>query len=1368
MAGDAATFASTIHEDFEMIGTSANEICHSREEGMAFVLAQKDELGGKVEMRNRKISSKLLGNQILVNEQCDIYVQADGDWHYYAPLRVSTLLQNTGDVWKVIQQHGSFPDTRVANDETLSFERISKENQELREAVQRRTRELELKNRVLEIEAALERVRAASLAMQDSSALGQIIYNMYGELTKLDAKLDRCFIMIVNPENKGITWWMAGYEGLLAQNGFFVQLNQHPSHLMYLEHSKNRKKKWTYLFEGEEKKQWDIFGFSETELARLPEPIKEFMSAADKVHLSGSSDQFGSLVTGSFEPLPEEQQDILSRFAVTFNQAYTRFLDLQKAEAQAREAQIEAALERVRARAMAMHSSKELEEVALELRVQMGKLGQKDLEVCAIHLYEEDEDYFESWGAVRAPGMEEKLFQGMAKFPKSGIKIVEEMMTHYYAGDKDYVLVNDGEKGQEWLLAMKKYSPQAYAMLSKKIESTPQDEIIAYWSISDFKGGALVMVTYTKPDETSLNLLRRAANVFQLAYRRYLDLQKAEDQAREAQIEAALEKVRSRSLAMHKSEEFPEVIQVVFEQLRQLNFNIDSAQFDLSFRDTDDFNLWTAIPGRPYPVLQHIPYRNNAVFNSIKNAKKADLNFVSDQFSKEEKNDFFELFFLHYPEVPEERKRFIISSPGFSRSAVLLSDVLLGIQNYSGIPFTDSENEILKRFAKVFEQTYTRFLDLQKAEAQAREAQIEAALERVRTQAMAMHQTEDLGKTIRVFYEQLRGLIQSKIVRCGAGLLTKDNTIAIMSTASQNAAGETYDVKGSIDMSGNPLLQQTYEHWEKQEEYHGVLRGNEIRDYYRYLTNQIAIPHTNPEDELHFYFPMFSEGSIYLVTTQDVPEEELKIFRRFSSTISLAYRRFNDLQKAEEQAREAQIEAALERVRSRTLAMQHSDELAETSSVLFQQMIGLGIAPNRLYITVVHPETDIAEFWITDEDGSKISKAYSANLNENTTFIKMYDGWKKALPHLVINMQGEELRNYFAYLQSRNVPFKGGLEQKRRVQHLAFFSNGFIGLASPDEQPEETLLILERFASVFNLTFTRFNDLKIAEAHAAKAEQDLIEIKAARKKAEEALTDLKATQAQLIQAEKMASLGELTAGIAHEIQNPLNFVNNFSEINEELIGELVDELNSGNTDEAIAIANDIKNNEQKINEHGKRAGSIVKGMLEHSRKSDGQKEPTDINKLTDECLRLAYHGMRAKDKGFQAEYKTDFDKSLPLVPLVSQDISRVLLNLINNAFYAVDEKAKAGDSNYQPQVIVSTTTQNDKVIIAVKDNGNGIADEIKDKIFQPFFTTKPTGSGTGLGLSLSFDIVKALGGELRVESKEGEGSVFMIQILICF
>jgi signal transduction histidine kinase len=268
----------------------------------------------------------------------------------------------------------------------------------------------------------------------------------------------------------------------------------------------------------------------------------------------------------------------------------------------------------------------------------------------------------------------------------------------------------------------------------------------------------------------------------------------------------------------------------------------------------------------------------------------------------------------------------------------------------------------------------------------------------------------------------------------------------------------------------------------------------------------------------------------------------------------------------------------------------------------------------------------------------------------------------------------------------------------------------------------------------------------------------------ARLKVEKAYAELKSTQVQLIQSEKMASLGELTAGIAHEIQNPLNFVNNFSEVNSELINELVDEANKGNLDGVRCIAKDIKDNGEKITHHGSRADSIVKGMLQHSRVSTGQKELTDINALAEEYLRLSYHGLRAKDKSFNADLQTHFDPAISKVAVIPQDLGRVLLNLYNNAFYAVNEKLRRGDKSYNPVVSVSTEKLNDKIKISVKDNGTGIPEKIRDKIFQPFFTTKPTGQGTGLGLSLSYDIIKAHGGEINISSQEDEGTSFYVTL----
>lgn len=1226
----------------------------------------------------------------------------------------------------------------------------------------------EAQAREAQVEAALERIRAASLAMQDSSALGEIIYKLYGELTKLDAQLDRCFIMIVNPDNRGITWWMAGHEGLLAENGFFVPMNQHPSHLMYLDYCKKRKKKWTYLFEGKEKRDWDRFGFTKTELAKLPEPIKAFMAAAKKVHLSGSSDQFGSLVTGSFEPLPDEQQEIISRFAVVFNQAYIRFLDLQKAEVQAREAQIEAALEKVRSRSMAMQQPEELIEVAELLRREMGLLGVEELETSSIYIIDNEKKKAECWYAIKDVRKENaQLIGDEMTLTLTDTWVGKEMWKFYQSANDRISILMKGERRREWI--------NYCAEHSKVLQGYYGDEIPERtYHLVKFYGGYMGAASPGTISKESWDLLKRAAVVFSLAYTRFNDLQDAAARAREAQIELALERVRARSLAMHKSEELKEVIKVVLEQFVHLHINAEHAGFYIDYKTHDDMHIWLADPNLE-PFYAVIPYFDTPTWNSFLEAKAKGTTLHTDLLDFKEKNKFYKKLFKLFV-IPEDAQKFYLQCKGLAVSTALLDNVGLYIENFSAIPYTNEENNILIRFGNVFQQTYTRFLDLQKAEAQARDAQIEAALERVRAKAMAMHSTNELKEVVHELRKQMGLLGQKRLETCVIHLHDESEEF-IQSWAGINPPdkqGEIVESIANVPKKGLMIIEEALGAYAaNKQEYIIINKGEKLKQWFAFLEKEVPDAFTILSDsvqgnieqlEAFWSFADFAGGSLLMVTLDEPDEPTRVLLRRFSNVFGLAYRRFVDLKQAEAQAREAKIEAALEKVRSRTLAMQKSDELAETAAVLFQQLIVLGIAPNRLFIILIKEDTPEMEAWLTDEDGSKVNMGFTGNYTKNESLNKMYEGWLGKKKSLLIDMQGDELQKYFHYLHDElNVPFKGGLEQKRRIQHLAYFNHGLIGMASPDEQPAETMQLLERFAAVFNLTFTRFNDLKLAEAHALQAEQDLIAIKEAKQKAEAALKELQATQKQLIQIEKMASLGELTAGIAHEIQNPLNFVNNFSEVSKELLEEMKDAVEKGNVEDAKEIMNDVIQNLEKINHHGKRADGIVKGMLQHSRSGTGKKELTDINALCDEYLRLAFHGLRAKEKSFNAKFETSLDETVGKINVMPQDIGRVILNLINNAFYAVSERKKNGETSYDPTVIVTTKKEGGKVLISVKDNGTGIPQKVQDKIFQPFFTTKPTGQGTGLGLSLSYDIVtKGHGGELEVETKEGEGTIFKI------
>jgi signal transduction histidine kinase len=695
------------------------------------------------------------------------------------------------------------------------------------------------------------------------------------------------------------------------------------------------------------------------------------------------------------------------------------------------------------------------------------------------------------------------------------------------------------------------------------------------------------------------------------------------------------------------------------------------------------------------------------------------------------------------------------------------SDGILGVITTEAV----EDETVLLRFGNTFKQSYTRFLDLQKAEAQAREAKIEAALERTRTQSMIMQHSKELDDSLRVFHQQVLLLgINSAFSFLWLPDEDKDRHIFWAAWEENNSTVfRSKAINYPLDRT-EPATAQCLADWKSNEpvySYH--VPPAAVENYFAVWSELITgVEQLKPEyftGGLYYVEAFMKYGCFGVMVRNELKEDEKKILARFAIEFERTYTRFLDLQKAEAQAREAKIETALEKVRSRTMAMQKSDELGDVATVLFKEMNQL--VDNLWTCGFVLCERDRTEdeWWLSTETGF-IPAFYLPNVGD-VTHANIYNGWINGETYHTEQLEGEALKEHYDWLMNIEVSRKIFQDMKAagfslptwQKLHCAYFSKGYLCIITQVPCLEEE--IFKRFAQVFDLTYTRFLDLQLKEDQSIKLKQE-------KERLEHTLNELKATQKQLIQSEKMASLGELTAGIAHEIQNPLNFVNNFSEVSNELIDEMNAEIEKGDMKEAKAIANDIKQNLEKILHHGKRADGIVKGMLQHSRSSSATKEPTDINKLADEYLRLAYHGLRAKDKSFNATLKTDYDESISTINVIPQDIGRAVLNLITNAFYAASLPSKGGfsdsDKNDNPTVWVSTKKVDDKVLISVRDNGPGIPQKILDKIFQPFFTTKPTGQGTGLGLSLSYDIVKAHGGELKVETKEGEGSEFFIQL----
>ncbi|MBS1600924.1 MAG: hypothetical protein JST75_22115 [Bacteroidetes bacterium] len=524
---------------------------------------------------------------------------------------------------------------------------------------------------------------------------------------------------------------------------------------------------------------------------------------------------------------------------------------------------------------------------------------------------------------------------------------------------------------------------------------------------------------------------------------------------------------------------------------------------------------------------------------------------------------------------------------------------------------------------------------------------------------------------------------------------------------------------------------------------------------YQSTTTQFVDPYLAEASSLDYYFYSMDKVALGISTYSPLDEENINLFKRFRNVFELAYRRYADIEKSEANAREAVRRASLDRVRAEIASMRTTKDLEKITPLIWHELNILGITFNRCGVFIMDDRQQNIQGFLSTPDGKAIAAFHLPYANPGVLkqVLRHWEDKKIYVDHWI--------EKDFATLA--NTLFQQGSissEQEYMLTiphggfHLHFlpFLQGMLYVGNTTLLDDSSLALVQSIADAFSTAYARYEDFNKLEA--------------AKQQVEKTLADLKQAQTQLIQAEKMASLGELTAGIAHEIQNPLNFVNNFSEVSNELLDEMKSEISKGDKDEVIAIANDLQQNLEKILHHGKRADAIVKGMLQHSRVSGGQKEPTDINALADEYLRLAYHGLRAKDKEFNASIKTEFDSSIGKINIVPQDIGRMLLNIYSNAFYAVSKKKKEHPLQYAPAVSVNTKKIGDKIEIRIKDNGIGVPRKILDKIFQPFFTTKPTGQGTGLGLSLAYDIVKAHNGEINIKTNEGEGTEFIIGLTV--
>ena len=1032
----------------------------------------------------------------------------------------------------------------------------------------RLAKELLQKERELKIESSLEKVRIMAMAMTNRDDMLTICKAISTQLKLFGVREIRNVQTAIFYKEKGI---YMNYEYYTKHRKTLITETNYGTVKLERDFAKKMLKgKGEFFFthlKGKKVKEW--LDYQKTTNVF----IDKFLESASSLNYYWYSLGPVALGISTYHPLAKNEQGLFHRFVNVFELAYRKYLDIENADAQAREALIQASLERVRAGSLAMLKSDELIQAGELLWHELRKLGIESLSSGYVVM---DRDEKIGWtyapnpatGKIHEPlglvhtetkEMRKVLESWKNKEPMSIIEMNEEETIAHQTFVAENGLQKNG-MNSNWITA-----EQLIALSPKRLSLQN----------FNFNQGYLMIVGGNRLNDREIEIMLRFTKVFQQTYTRFLDLQKAEEQTREAQIEAALERVRSRSIGMRKSEELKEVIKIVYDQFIHLNVHIDHAGFVVDYTPMGDWHFWIA-DNQDTPAKISTPYFDSVWGNDFNQAKEKGTDFFLTHLNFEEKNKFYQKLLSFVPDLPEKSRNFYLTCPGLAVTTALSETVSLYIENFSGIPYSDEENKILIRFGKVFQQTYTRFLDLLKSETSAKEAIKRASLDRIRGDIASMRTIGDLDRITPLIWNELT-ILGIPFIRCGVFIMD-----------------------------------------DEQQQIHTFL--------------------STPE--------------------------------------------------------------------------------------------GHAVAAFHLSYDTPGNFSDIVQHW-------RQKKIYV-----NHWYVKDFSG----LADLLIQQSAVQTRE--EYLSS--IPAEG------IYLHFIPFYQGMLYVGNISDLNKEDINTLQSFADAFSTAYARYEDFNKLEA--------------AKKLADSALSELRATQKQLVQSEKMASLGELTAGIAHEIQNPLNFVNNFSEVNNELIEELKAERLKPNAerDENVEaeILDNIKQNLEKINNHGKRADGIVKGMLQHSRSSSGQKELTDINALADEYLRLSYHGYRAKEKFFNAKFETDFDEGIKKLNVVSQDIGRVILNLINNAFYAVNEKRKVEKTGYEAAVKVATRQSDNQVSITVSDNGNGIPKNIVDKIFQPFFTTKPTGSGTGLGLSLAYDIIKAHGGDIKVATKEGEGSEFMISLPI--
>jgi hypothetical protein len=1316
---DIDIYAATLDTAYRLIGTTDGEVFFNKKEAIKFLKDTADQVAGNIERRKSKIKIEAIDDLVLITDQFDAYVLIENDWSFYGKTRVSTWMQQKSKDWKLIQQHFSLPDTKAEEGQTIGLEKISKENLELREAIKRRTIELEHKNHELEIEAALEkvravamamrkaddlmliseviykqlsvlgfssirnvqiaidddekqlyngveyseyyqnrlvevpydsspmfreivnelkeskdafyqkeikgkdfedwrkwrmnidtknhpeivsatsmcfylhsvgtgmlgistfdaitndqleilkrlrnvfelsyrryidiekaeaqareaqielgleRVRARAMAMQKSDELSELVDTVFKELTRLDFALTWCIINIIDENSMSNTVWAANPDIDKAPDSYHMLFEDYPFHDAMMKGWKQRQTKYVYTLEGLEKKVYDDYLFSKTEFKRTPEAAQAASRAMEKYVVSFSFSNFGGLQTVGDAPLSDANLDILSRFGKVFDLTYTRFNDLKQAEAQAKESQIQLALERVRARTMAMQHSDGLKDAAALLFQQVKALGVPAYS-CGYNIWEKNENAFTSWMSSQ----DGSDFNAVQNIPLTEDANFIQYVESREKGEQFFVLELRGERMQEHYEYLKTI-PAFKAYFDYAISvgfDLPKTQI---HHLANFSHGNLLFITL-EPCPEFHDVFKRFAAVFDQTYTRFLDLQKAEAQARESQIQLALERVRARTMAMQKSDELAETASLLFKQISDLGIQTWTSGFNIWEKDDTSFIGYNPTPSGEIAAPYHIPSKEDNFFSTIYQAKERNEDFFVFESSGDSLSGTYR-YMKTLPVVKEVLKG--IEDSGFQLPAFQINHCAFFSQGFLLFitidPYPEA-HDIFKRFGKVFEQTYTRFLDLQKSEAQARESQIQLALERVRARTMAMQKSDELPETSYLLFQQVKELGLTA-VQNSIGIVNEQAGFVELSTTVQ---GHHLPHTLHVPINDPYVMAKAVDAWKaKHKSLKLEFTGEELKNYNEHRNSFFETKVNFPEDQWIVNIIFFSKGWLSFSGNKSISDETFDLLKRFAAVFEQTYTRFNDLKQAEEQARESQIQLAMERVRARTMAMQKSEELPEAANLLFLQVQSLGMPAWSAGYCIWHDDKNAITLSMSSE--GVLQPSLRMPLTEDPSLMHFREAYERGETFFVEEVGGEELKRHYTYLRTLpgvketldDIEAAGFPVPTFQIFHLAYFSKGFLLFITYAPVPEAHD-IFKRFAKVFEQTYTRFLDLQKAEGQARESQIQLaLERVRARTMAMHSSSELIETAELLF--DQMNQLGAESAGVAFAICEPDNVI----------------------------------------------------------------------------------------------------------------------------------------------------------------------------------------------------------------------------------